>query len=36
MSDPKNLDLVVRQAQGNVGLTNMLDLKNLDLAVTQV
>jgi len=29
------LGLVVNQVQGNVGLVNMQDLKNLDLAVTQ-
>ena len=35
MSILKNLDLTVSQTKDNVGLTNMLDSKNLDLKVNQ-
>jgi len=34
MSDPKKLDLVVNQVQGNVGLVNMPDRQNLNLIVS--
>jgi len=33
MLDLKHLDLVVNQAQDNVGLANMLDPKNLDSTI---
>ena len=35
MSKPKNLDFVVSLVQGKVSLSNMSDLKSLDLAVSQ-
>jgi len=31
MSDPKYLGLAINQAQGNVGLTNISNPKNLDI-----
>jgi hypothetical protein len=36
MFNPKYLDLTVKQAQGNVSLTNMSDSKNLNLTVSLV
>jgi hypothetical protein len=36
MSDPRYLDLAIRQIQGNIGLKNMSDPKYLDLAVLQI
>ena len=36
MSDPRYLDLAIRQIQGNIGLKNMSDPRYLDLAVLQI
>jgi hypothetical protein len=36
MLDPRYLDLVIRQVQGNMGLENMSDPRHLDFAVMQV
>lgn len=36
MQNSKYLGLTVSQIQGDMGLVNMLDLKNLDLVVSEV
>jgi len=36
MLDPMHLNLVVRQVQSKVGLTNIPDLRYLNLTVSQV
>jgi hypothetical protein len=36
MSDPKNLNFVVNQVQGSIGMANMPDVINLDLIVNKI